>query len=303
MSKQSMPDPRRDRMFKYIFHSHPSALISLLNAFLPLPDPIEGISYEPHELQSDRDGLHLAIVDVRCVDGKGRQFIVEMQIQKTPHLLRRVLMNASRIYGRQGGVGVRLVDVFPVYTLCFLDHSLYPDDPDWLHHMETCVPGSPDKRIGEMFFTFVEMRKWMKSGKFDMEDERDTWMLFFTQPEKMKDIYTPEQRRRYKEMWEAVDAWDLTRYSKEELLIMDQKVRDMWTHESFVQIYRDEGRAEGREEGRVEGREEGREEGMEIIMSAYRFLKEHPDDQDESLMARFGLTREMVVKVRSMLKG
>jgi predicted transposase YdaD len=120
-------------------------------------------------------------------------------------------------------------------------------------------------------------------------------MLFFTQPEKMKDIYTPEQRRRYKEMWEAVDAWDLTRYSKEELLIMDQKVRDMWTHESFVQIYRDEGRAEGREEGR--------EEGMEIIMSAYRFLKEHPDDQDESLMARFGLTREMVVKVRSMLKG
>ena len=120
-------------------------------------------------------------------------------------------------------------------------------------------------------------------------------------------------------MWEAVDAWDLTRYSKEELLIMDQKVRDMWTHESFVQIYRDEGRAEGREEGRAkgleegraEGREKGREEGlaeglekgMEALMSAYLFLKENPDDEDEPLMARFGLTREMVAKVRSMLKG
>jgi predicted transposase/invertase (TIGR01784 family) len=280
-----MPDPRRDRMFQYIFHSHPSALISLLNAFLPLPDPIEKIVYEPHELQSDRGDLHLAIVDVRCVDGKGRQFIVEMQIRKTPHLLRRVLMNASRIYGRQGGIGVRLVDVFPVYTLCFLDHALYPDDPDWLHHMETCVPGSPDKRIGEMFFTFVEMRKWMKSGKFDMENERDNWMFFFTQPEKMKDIYTPEQRRRYKEMWEAVDAWDLTRYTKEELLTMDQKVRDMWTHENFVQIYRDEGRTEG----------------METVMNAYRFLKENPAAEDEELMKCFGLNLEMVSKVRSML--
>jgi predicted transposase YdaD len=127
----------------------------------------------------------------------------------------------------------------------------------------------------------------------------------------MKDIYTPEQRRRYKEMWEAVDAWDLTRYSKEELLIMDQKVRDMWTHESFVQIYHEEGRAEGREEGRAKGLEEGRaeglaeglEKGMEALMSVYRFLKENPNDEDEPLMARFGLTREMVAKVRSMLKG
>jgi hypothetical protein len=138
-----------------------------------------------------------------------------------------------------------------------------------------------------MFFTFVEMRKWMKSGKFDMENERDNWMFFFTQPEKMKDIYTPEQRRRYKEMWEAVDAWDLTRYTKEELLTMDQKVRDMWTHENFVQIYRDEGRTEG----------------METVMNAYRFLKENPAAEDEELMKCFGLNLEMVSKVRSMLNG
>jgi predicted transposase/invertase (TIGR01784 family) len=237
-----------------------------LNAFLPLPDPIERISYEPQELQSDLEGMQLSIVDVRCVDGKGRQFIVEMQIQKMPHLLRRVLMNASRIYARQGGIGGKLAEVCPVYTLCLLDHALYPEDPAWVHHMETCVPGSRDKRIGEMFFTFVEMRKWLKSGKFDIDDRRDTWMLFFTQPEKMKDVFTPEQRERYKEMWEAVEAWDLTRYTKEQLLIMDRKVRDMWTHESYVQIYRDEGMAEGLENGREEGHRAGFENGIDVVI-------------------------------------
>jgi predicted transposase/invertase (TIGR01784 family) len=301
MAKGNMTDPRRDRIFKFIFHNHPPALISLLNAFLPLPDPIERISYEPQELQSDLEGMQLSIVDVRCVDGKGRQFIVEMQIQKMPHLLRRVLMNASRIYARQGGIGGKLAEVCPVYTLCLLDHALYPEDPAWVHHMETCVPGSRDKRIGEMFFTFVEMRKWLKSGKFDIDDRRDTWMLFFTQPEKMKDVFTPEQRERYKEMWEAVEAWDLTRYTKEQLLIMDRKVRDMWTHESYVQIYRDEGMAEGLEKGREEGRRAGFENGIDVVIGAWLFLKENPAVRDEELMERFGLSPETVARVRSMM--
>ena len=301
MAKGNMTDPRRDRIFKFIFHNHPPALISLLNAFLPLPDPIERISYEPQELQSDLEGMQLSIVDVRCVDGKGRQFIVEMQIQKMPHLLRRVLMNASRIYARQGGIGWKLAEVCPVYTLCLLDHALYPEDPAWVHHMETCVPGSRDKRIGEMFFTFVEMRKWLKSGKFDIDDRRDTWMLFFTQPEKMKDVFTPEQRERYKEMWEAVEAWDLTRYTKEQLLIMDRKVRDMWTHESYVQIYRDEGMAEGLENGREEGRRAGFENGIDVVIGAWLFLKENPAVRDEELIERFGLSPETVARVRSMM--
>jgi predicted transposase YdaD len=126
-------------------------------------------------------------------------------------------------------------------------------------------------------------------------------MLFFTQPEKMKDVFTPEQRERYKEMWEAVEAWDLTRYTKEQLLIMDRKVRDMWTHESYVQIYRDEGMAEGLENGREEGHRAGFENGIDVVIGAWLFLKENPAVRDEELMERFGLSPETVARVRSMM--
>ena len=35
-----MTNPRNDRIFKQIFHHHPRSLMHLLNAFLPLQDPI-----------------------------------------------------------------------------------------------------------------------------------------------------------------------------------------------------------------------------------------------------------------------
>ena len=42
-----------------------------------------------------------SIVDVRCRDQKGRQFIVEMQMIWTSEFKQRVLFNASKAYVRQ----------------------------------------------------------------------------------------------------------------------------------------------------------------------------------------------------------
>ena len=42
-----------------------------------------------------------SIVDVRCVDGRGRQFLVEMQMMWTPEYKQRVLFNASKAYVSQ----------------------------------------------------------------------------------------------------------------------------------------------------------------------------------------------------------
>ena len=294
-----MPDPRSDRVFKRIFHNHPQSLTHLLNTFLPLRDPIEAVEYMPEELQSDLSGMHLSIVDVRCRDTNGRHFIVEMQLQKKPMFFRRVLMNACRIYTRQGSLAEGLAEVCPVYTLCLLDHQMFPDDPSWVHHIESRASGPSLPSFGELHFTFVEIRKWMKLGTFDTEDTRDLWMLFFTKPDTMKEIFTPEQRLRYAEMWQAVREWDLTKHSERELWIMDKKVQDMWTHQSYVKIYREEGRQEGLEEGR----QEGFQKGFESLLGAYRHLLDHPETTDEELAVRFQLSAEMVTQVRGMSSG
>ena len=96
-------DPKADLTFKKIFAGHPDLLISLLNALLPLKrnQQIKSIEYLPTELVPV-DPLHKdTIVDVRCRDVEGRQFVVEMQMAWTDAFKQRVLFNASKAYVSQ----------------------------------------------------------------------------------------------------------------------------------------------------------------------------------------------------------
>ncbi|MFV0505574.1 MAG: Rpn family recombination-promoting nuclease/putative transposase, partial [Bacteroidales bacterium] len=96
-------DPKNDLTFKKIFGEHPHLVKSLLNALLPLEDgqQIEDIEYLPAELVPEIYGLKDSIVDVRCKDNRGRQFIVEMQIVWTQGFESRVLYNAAKAYVKQ----------------------------------------------------------------------------------------------------------------------------------------------------------------------------------------------------------
>ena len=85
-------DPKADLTFEKIFAGHPDLLISLLNALLPLKrnQQIKSIEYLPTELVPV-DPLHKdTIVDVRCRDVEGRQFVVEMQMAWTDYSLKIV---------------------------------------------------------------------------------------------------------------------------------------------------------------------------------------------------------------------
>ena len=56
--------------------------MSLLNALLPLPEDgqIESVEYLTPEMVPENPAKKDSIVDVRCKDQQGRQFIVEMQL-------------------------------------------------------------------------------------------------------------------------------------------------------------------------------------------------------------------------------
>ena len=75
-------DPKADLTFKHVFGEHPDLVISLLNALLPLNPrhEIREIEYLPAELVPENPLRKNSIVDVRCRDAEGRQFIVEMQM-------------------------------------------------------------------------------------------------------------------------------------------------------------------------------------------------------------------------------
>ena len=100
-------DPKNDLTFKKIFGQHPHLLKSFLNALLPLAEDqvIESLEYLPAELVPEIPLLKHSIVDVRCKDNKGRQFIVEMQMFWTEHFKSRVVFNARQKWKPMTDIG------------------------------------------------------------------------------------------------------------------------------------------------------------------------------------------------------
>ena len=79
-------DPKADLTFKKVFGEHPDLVISFLNALLPFEtaeEEITWVEYLNPELVPMNPLRKDSIVDVRCRDRAGRQFIVEMQNSKT----------------------------------------------------------------------------------------------------------------------------------------------------------------------------------------------------------------------------
>lgn len=282
-------DPKNDRVFKHIFHNHPRALMHLLNSFLPLIHPIVDLEYMPEELHDDLGEGRLGIVDVRCRDSLGRTCIVEMQIRKIPMMMQRMLWNAARLLSRQPSKGGSFRGLQPVYTLCLLDQPLAMNEEDWIHHYQVQSDTSSIPVIEGLHFTIVEIQKWLKLGKFDKGDARHAWMLFFTQPDAMKQVYTPEERAKLEEMFEAVDAWDLTRHTENELWVMDKKIDIMLTTELVAEVSFEE------------GREAGIEVGKHKILEALLALKSEADFSDEALKEKFGLSTEEILLLRTMV--
>lgn len=269
----------------------------LLNSFLPLNDPIVSIEYMPAELHAELDDGSMTIVDVRCRDGNGRHFIVEMQLQKTPLFFRRVLLNASRVYSRQVRLGDSLKEMNPVYTLCLLDYKMFPESLDWIHHIDFTTRALESAPFGELHFTMVEMRKWVENDTFDKSDVRDLWMMYFNKTEEMQRVFSPEELKELRFMSAAVEAWDLTRYTERELWIMDSRIARMLAHEDLALHYIDQGIDQGLERGRKEGINAGVEATQKIL----HILKTEPTLSDQEIADRTGIEIDLVRTIRAAL--
>lgn len=167
-------DPKADLTFKKIFAGHPDLLISLLNALLPLKRnlQIKSIEYLPTELVPV-DPLHKdTIVDVRCRDVEGRQFVVEMQMAWTDAFKQRVLFNASKAYVSQAEMGCKYEDLQPVYSLkivsAFTAEELRAYDKFWdrVSSEKTLMEGRYDEGKQDKA---LEIAQNLKSAGMDVD--------------------------------------------------------------------------------------------------------------------------------------
>jgi predicted transposase/invertase (TIGR01784 family) len=176
-------DPKADITFKRIFGEHPDLVMSLLNALLPLEEgqQIEGVEYLTPEMVPNNPIKKNSIVDVRCRDAQGRQFIVEMQMNWNDEFKKRIVLNASKAVVKQleKGEDYRLLQ--PVYALSFINDSGFELDTEEFYHDYAIVDVAHSDRIIEgLRFVFIELPKF-KPQTIREKKMAVLWLRFLTE--------------------------------------------------------------------------------------------------------------------------
>lgn len=247
--------------FKKIFGEHKDLLISLINALLPLKDDeqVEEVEYLTPELAPDVFlGKH-SIVDVRCKDVKGRQFLVEMQMLWTSAFQQRVLFNASKAFVRQLDKRCKFELLKPVYSLNLVNEVFMKEYPDeFIHNFNIVHDLHNDKVIEGLHFTFIELPKFQPHS---VNEKKMTvlWLKFLTEINE-NTTQVPQELLDNPETNKALETVEESALTKAERLAYD----DFWDKLGAERLLFIDSNKISREEGRTEGRAEGRAEGIEV---------------------------------------
>ena len=174
-----------------------------------------------------------SIVDVRCHDKLGRQFIVEMQMVWSKEFQYRVLFNASKAYVRQLDKGKDYELLQPVYSLNLLNEVFEPKLDNYYHYYRLVHEQYSNRVIDGLHLVFVELVE--KAISIVRES-----------------AFTRAQLEAYDRFWDAIRV--------EKAFINEGIRRGM---EKGIKQGMEQGIKQGMEQGIKQGMEQGIKQGME----------------------------------------
>ena len=250
-------DPKADLTFKKVFGEHPDLARSFLNALLPLEagEEIESIEYLPAELVPENPLRKNSIVDVRCRDNQGRQFIVEMQMAWSPEFQQRVLFNAAKAYVRQLGKVFDYSLLEPVYSLNLVNDVIDPALPGYYHSYRMVHEACSERVIEGLRLVFVELSKFTPHS-FGEKRMHVLWLRYLTEIGDQTVSVSPDLRND-PEVGKALSEIRASAFTDAELAAYDK----FWDQVSVEVTLYNSGERKGRAEGRAEGE---RQKALEI---------------------------------------
>jgi predicted transposase/invertase (TIGR01784 family) len=251
-------DPKTDFIFKRIFGSEPHKhlLIELLNTLLELEGDrrISNLTYLPAEQMVALPEMKLSVVDVKCVDEQGREYVVEMQLFNVQGFEERVVYNASKAFVmqlRSSEDYPHLADVVGV-TICDFELWTVPSAPGmpavpmlsrWrMQERHTGANG-----LGQVQYVFLELPKY--EGGPHPRTLLDKWAYFFREAENL-DVIPPElDEAPFREAFEVARMAGMSEAEHEAYERAKMAEQDA---RGALEKAKENGREEGREEGRSE---------------------------------------------------
>lgn len=251
-------DPKNNLTFKKVFGEHPHLLKSFLNALLPLKQgqEIVELEYAAPEQVPEIPLLKNSIVDVKCTDTFGRQFIVKMQMLWTDSFKSRVLFNASKAYVKQLGKGRKYKGLKPVYALSLVNENFEKDTDVHYHHYSIIHNEITGKKIDGLEFVFVELPKF-KAKNITEKKLQVLWLRYLTEiDDKTEEL--PAELLENPEVREAIEYLQESAFSLEELEAYDKYWDQVSTEKTVM----------------ADALETGMEKGIQLTLKIIRFQRE-----------------------------
>lgn len=240
-------DPKADLVFKLVFGEHKDLAMSLLNALLPLSkdELITELEYATPEMVPENPGKKNSVVDVRCTDAKGRQFIVEMQIYWNRYFQQRVMLNASKAIVKQSDANENYRLIKPVYCLNLVNDIGFKSAPEEFYHDYAIVNvAHTDRIIKGLRFVFIELPKF-RPHSIKEKKMAVLWLRFLTEINRSTDE-VPSELLENEETRKAISLVEKSAMSEAQLDAYERFWMNVNDEEAFIETKYYEGRAEER---------------------------------------------------------
>ena len=240
-------DPKADLVFKLVFGEHKDLAMSLLNALLPLSkdELITELEYATPEMVPENPGKKNSVVDVRCTDAKGRQFIVEMQMYWNRYFQQRVMLNASKAIVKQSDANENYRLIKPVYCLNLVNDIGFKSALEEFYHDYAIVNvAHTDRIIKGLRFVFIELPKF-RPHSIKEKKMAVLWLRFLTEINRSTDE-VPSELLENEETRKAVSLVEKSAMSEAQLDAYERFWMNINDEEAFIETKYYEGRAEER---------------------------------------------------------
>jgi predicted transposase/invertase (TIGR01784 family) len=182
MSFSRFLDPKNDYLFKRLFgtEKNKDILIYFINSILNRTGSqvVEDVTYLKSDQNPEYAYKKQSVVDVLCRDQTGTQFIIEMQVAKTPGFEERAQFYAAKAYINQMNAGGKYPDLKEVIFIAITDYVMFPNKATWKSDHVTLDKKTYEQDLKAFSFTFIELPKFKHTiDELTTVDEK--WAYFF----------------------------------------------------------------------------------------------------------------------------
>ncbi len=260
-------DAKSDIAFKKLFGNiaHKEILISFLNSVL---EKVEGtkitdvVINDPANLPDALDAK-MSIVDVRCTDQSGSQYIVEMQVVSQYEYPARAQYYSSLALSRQLSVRQPYSELVPVIFVGILKQGLFKN-PSYLSHHFLLDSETYTRELKHLEFHFVELSKFNKQED-ELQAILDKWIYLLKNADLLQ---SRPISFRESELGTALDVLEQGNWSTQELDAYGKYLDAFRTGIDQLTAAKIEGKTEGKVERNIEIAIDLLHDGMDITKIA-----------------------------------